>query len=151
MEKSTDKVFDEYKKSKEKTQNSWLLEESDFFRSRWLVEKEKLYVSYRQFVFFGSDGVVSTLRGRIRTTINKYGYDVKVKIPKSYPLLIPEVTLVGQKIHQSCPFAYGDNRLYLMRPSEWSPIFTLSFLLAKTTMWLKKFELWEANDHEFWP
>lgn len=119
-------------------------------RPRMAVEREKLTKKFPQFDFYshGSQDTVSHIKG-ILTTKRGTLYIVQVNIPAGYPYHLPKITLPGHAFTPRCPHLYNDGSLCLMMNDQWTSTLSLSFVIAKTAVWLDKYEYWD--NFGVWP
>jgi hypothetical protein len=60
---------------------------------------------------------------------------------------MPKVEPVGWRADG--PHVYVGGSLCLMRARQWTPGLTIAFLVAKTALWLNKYEVWQRTGS--WP
>ncbi len=123
---------------------------SDINRSRWAVESEKLKSQFPGFNFYTLDGRISSVKGKLTTNFGNT-YHVKINIPEGYPYILPEIELPYHSIDPGCPHKYSDGRICVMRSAQWSTSLSLAFLVAKTAIWLNKYDLWKYKGKRRWP
>ncbi len=123
---------------------------------RWKVERNKLKATFPQFRFYAGN-VFSTLlgskniekvKGKLRTKSGTI-YPIQVIMPESYPYEMPTIKTLGWNIHSDCPHKYDDQPLCVLLPERWSSNMTVAFLVAKTALWLHKYEIWQETGR--WP
>lgn len=119
---------------------------SDLLRPRNVVEKEKVDNMFPQFSFINHNGHLA-IRGRLKTNFSYY--TVRITTTDNYPYHIPVVEIVDGTIKSGCPHRYVDGTVCLMRPDEWTSTFSLALLVARSAIWLNKYEYW--NRHGTWP
>ena len=110
---------------------------------RWVVERRKLDATFPQFRFVarGRPNRIVAVRGTLWTN-EGVRYGISIEIPPNYPYAIPEVHARGWEIDEDCPHKYSPTELCLMRPERWSRTLTIAFLVAKTALWLNKYDVW---------
>jgi ubiquitin-protein ligase len=123
---------------------------SELSRPRMTVEKEKMAEQFPSFKFYGSFGKVTSVKGYLKTNL-KNRYYVKIKISDRYPYVMPKIYLPNERIDSSCPHLYKDNDICVMKSEQWTSSFSLAFMVAKTAIWLNKYDLWKRNGRGRWP
>lgn len=91
-----------------------------------------------EFFAVGS-GAISTFAGR--------RYELRVVLPAGYPHKCPLVYPDGWKPQRN-PHLIGD-RLCIMRDSQWQSFMSVAFVVAKSALWLNKYEIY--LDKRVWP
>jgi hypothetical protein len=120
---------------------------SEMLGSRWYYEREKLR-RFPAFVLLGTSTVITAAEGAIDTQYsNTYGFRITLN---SYPYALPKVYPKDWTPHPLTPHRYNDGSLCIMRSAQWHPYFTVALVVAKTAIWLGKYELWKRNNH-IWP
>lgn len=117
----------------------------DYLRPRFVVEQEKLQRKFpNRFNFYGRNDHIASVQGTLRT--NSYStFQVCISIPDTYPTAIPTVTVPSEPFPSGTPHRYSDGSICLMRSEQWSQVFSLAFLVAKTAVWLHKYEAWKRT------
>jgi len=120
---------------------------SDLSRPRMTVENEKVNQFFPQFGFYGSGGNVSAVEGVLQPEFNSYY--VRVELSSDYPYSMPKIWLLSTSLPSNCPHQYSDGSICVMKPEQWSSTYSLAFMIAKTALWINKFEYWQSN--HYWP
>jgi hypothetical protein len=115
--------------------------------NRWYYEREKLRL-FPSFSFVGYGSQITGAKGTLDTQYNNT-YAIRIEIP-NYPYSLPKVWLRDLKPHPDAPHKFNDGSLCIMRSSQWRTHFTVALVVAKTSIWLGKYELWKRNGHH-WP
>lgn len=123
---------------------------SDFSRPRMVVEKEKINSQFPGFKFYGYGDKVTSVQGYLRTNFGN-SYHIIIEIPDTYPYTRPDVMLPYMTIDSSCPHKYSDNEICVMKSEQWTTAFSLAFVIAKTAIWLNKYDTWKRNGKRRWP
>lgn len=122
---------------------------TELSRPRMVVEKEKLQSRFPGFQFYGSAGKVSSVQGYI-TTYAENRYFVRIEIPDDYPYSLPDILLPEITIDPDVRHKYANNKICVMTSSQWNAVLSIAFLVAKTAIWLNKYDVWKNNGH-VWP
>lgn len=120
----------------------------DLLRPRMTVEREKLMLHFPQFSFYGVNGQPSSVQGNLSTSYGN-SYSVRISIPAHYPYELPEVTLPYHTISSGCPHTFVNGKICIMKSAQWTSTFSLAFVVAKTAVWLNKYDYWRM--HGKWP
>ncbi|MBK8945344.1 MAG: hypothetical protein IPM32_08755 [Ignavibacteriae bacterium] len=123
---------------------------SDFLEPRIIAEKRKLKMFFPQFEFYGIDKKITSVRGLLTTNLNN-SYNVRISVTDSYPYEIPIIELIDFEIDEECPHKYYAGNLCIMRPDHWSSVYSLAYVVARTAVWLNKYDIWRRNGKEEWP
>lgn len=116
--------------------------------NRWYYEREKLRL-FSTFVLLGSpDGRITAAEGTLDTQYNNT-YGIRIEL-SNYPHALAQVYPRGWNIHPEITHKFNDGSLCIMRPDQWRKHFTIAFIIAKTAIWLNKYEIWKRNGHR-WP
>ena len=124
--------------------------DSDLYRPRMTVEKEKLYSQFPGFSFYSSGDRPSSIKGYLRTNFGN-SYYVRISIPDGYPYSIPRITLPYHTIDASCPHKYSDKEICVMKTEQWTSVYSLAFVVARTAIWLNKYDEWKSKGKRRWP
>lgn len=116
-------------------------------QSRWPAEAAKLRL-FPAFAFVGSNGAITAAVGAIDTQ-NGNTYGIRIGL-SNYPNALPTVLPKDWTLHPDVPHRYVDGSLCIMRTDQWRRHFTVALVVAKTAVWLGKYEIWKRNDHR-WP
>ncbi len=115
--------------------------------NRWYYEREKLRV-FPAFELLGVGGRVSAAQGAIDSQKgNTYGIRIELT---GFPNALPTVVPIGWAPHPSVRHKFADGSLCIMRSAQWRTHFTVALVVAKTAIWLAKYEIWKRNNHH-WP
>ncbi len=123
---------------------------NDLSRPRMAVEKEKLVAQFPGFRFYASNGRVSSIQGVLSTSYGN-AYNVKIEISPGYPYELPTVWLPNVTVDSECPHRFSGGSLCVMRSDQWSTTFSLAFMVAKTALWLNKYDSWQRGGKRQWP
>ena len=123
---------------------------TDFNRDRMAVEQEKLQAHFPGFNLYRSAGRITSAQGRLSTNHGN-SYDVRIGIPQKFPYELPEVRLPNTAIDASCPHRFQSGNICVMKVQQWSKTLSLAFLVAKTAIWLNKYDHWIATGKRRWP
>jgi hypothetical protein len=115
--------------------------------NRWYYERERLRM-FPAFSLLGVNGQITAAEGALDT---QYGntYGIRIELA-NYPYSLPKVLPKGWTIHPDVPHKFNDGSLCIMRSALWRTHFTVALVVAKTAIWLGKYELWKRNGH-VWP
>ncbi len=116
--------------------------------NRWHHEAQKLK-TFPAFALLGSrDGDVKAAEGALDTQAgNTYGIRVELS---NYPYSLPKIFPKGWTPHPATPHRFNDGSLCIMRSTQWRTHFTVALVVAKTAIWLGKYEIWKRNG-QVWP
>jgi hypothetical protein len=115
--------------------------------NRWYHEQQRLR-KFPSFVLIGAGDTIVAAQGAL-TTQNSNTYDVRITLD-GYPYGLPKVFPRNWTPHPSAPHQYSDGSLCIMRSDQWRVHFTIALVVAKTAIWLGKYEIWKRNGH-VWP
>ena len=116
-------------------------------QSRWYYEREKLRL-FPSFVLRGVAGQISAAEGAIDTQ-NGNTYRLRIALT-NYPFALPKIYPSGWSIHPEAPHKFNDGSICIMRSAQWRQQFTIALVVAKSAIWLGKYEIWKRNGHR-WP
>jgi len=115
--------------------------------SRWYYEKQRLEY-FPSFHLLGSNGNIAAAQGTLDT---QYGNTYAIRVDLlHYPFSLPSVRPKDWTIHPSAPHKFSSGEICIMRSVQWRTYFTVALVVAKTAIWLAKYELWKRNGH-VWP
>ena len=115
--------------------------------NRWLFEREKLRL-FRTFSFVGSGGTIAGAEGTLSTQFGNT-YAIRIGL-KNYPFEKPTVRPKDWTIHPNAPHHFlDDGSICIMRADQWRRIYTVALVVAKTALWLGKYEIWKRE--QYWP
>ena len=124
-----------------------LLEIHEMQWNRWHYEREKLRL-FSTFALLGTSGTITAAEGALDTQCaNTYGIRIELS---NYPYALPRVYPKGWTIHPEVAHRFNDGSICIMRSDQWRKHFTLALVVAKTAIWLNKYEIWKRNGHR-WP
>lgn len=115
--------------------------------NRWYYEREKLRL-FPAFALLGVNGRVTAVEGAIDTQYNNT-YGIRIVLD-NYPYALPKVFPKGWAVDPAVTHRYADGSLCIMKSDQWRQYFTVAFVVAKTAIWLGKYEIWKRNRH-VWP
>jgi hypothetical protein len=116
--------------------------------NRWFYEREKLRL-FSAFVLLGTpDGRITAAEGTLDSQYNNT-YGIRIEL-SNYPYGLPKVYPNGWIIHSEITHRFNDGSLCIMRSDQWRKHFTVALVVAKTAIWLNKYEIWKRNGHR-WP
>jgi len=125
---------------------------SDLSRPRMTVEVEKIKAHFPGFSFYGSGDKVTSIKGYLSTNPPFYNkYHVKIEIGSEYPYEIPKIWLPYETIDLKCPHRYKDGSICVMKSGQWTSTYALAFMVAKTAIWLNKYDNWKYYGKKRWP
>ena len=113
------------------------------------LEQQKMQGRFPTMSFYGTDEEVTAIRGALTTNYGNL-YSIRISVPDSYPYSIPRIT-VEPEPDEDCRHIYPDGSICVMKSAQWSKTYSLALLVAKTAMWLNKYDQWKANGKCRWP
>ncbi len=119
----------------------------EMLSNRWYYEREKLR-RFPSFILVGHEGQVTGAEGTLNTQYNNT-YAIRMELP-NYPYSLPKILPKDWKLHPRAPHQFNDGSLCILRSDQWRKHFTVAFVVAKTAVWLAKYELWKRNGNS-WP
>jgi hypothetical protein len=124
-----------------------LLIEEDASGDRLYLEQQKLDHYFPQFSFAQSrtSGYLSVV-GFLRTNAGR-NYSLKIVLPSDYPHGIPAIFPQGWTA--KCPHIYPPGNLCIMKSEQWRPFYTIAFVVAKSGIWLNKYDVYQRT--HTWP
>lgn len=120
----------------------------DLSRPRFTVEREKMEDHFPDFSFYSSGGRVTSVKGYLRTNYSN-SYYARVEVPDSYPHSIPKVWILTGYINANSPHVYKGGNICVMKSEQWSSVYSLAFMVARTAVWLNKYDIWSQTGR--WP
>ena len=115
--------------------------------NRWYYEREKLRL-FSSFVLLGTSGAITAAEGALDTQYgNTYGIRIELF---NYPHALPKVYPKGWTIQPEVAHRFTDGSICIMRSDQWRKHFSVALVVAKTAIWLNKYEIWKRNGHR-WP
>jgi hypothetical protein len=124
-----------------------ILTTAEMQTNRWYYEQERLR-RFPAFALIRPNGQVISAEGAIDTQ-NGNTYGIRLTLD-GFPYALPKVFPKGWTPHPSAPHKYLDGSLCIMRSDQWRQYFTVALVVAKTAIWLGKYEIWKRNGH-LWP
>ena len=115
--------------------------------NRWYNERQRLRL-FPAFALLGSNGQITAAEGAIDTQ-NGNAYAIRIVLER-YPFAVPRIFQRGWTLYPGVPHIYLDDSLCIMRSDQWRRYFTVALVVAKTAIWLGKYEIWKRNGH-VWP
>lgn len=116
--------------------------------TRWAIEQQKLNEFFPNVKLVGNAGKVTAAVGTLDTHArNTYGIRVELT---NFPYSMPRVFVRDYPLHPDTPHKFKDGSLCTMRSDQWRFHFSVAMVLAKTAVWLGKYEIWKSNGHR-WP
>jgi hypothetical protein len=129
------------------TRDDLRLTPAEMQTNRWYHEGQKLRI-FPSFALVGVNGQVTAAEGAIDTQYgNTYGIRLALE---NYPYALPKVFPKDWTIDPAVSHRYVDGSLCIMKADQWRQYFTVALVVAKTAVWLGKYELWKRNGH-VWP
>jgi len=116
--------------------------------TRWAIEQQKLRTFFPSFQLVGNGSTVTAAIGTIETHTNN-SYSMRIQLD-SFPFALPKVFARDWEIHPYAPHKFGRDRICIMRENQWRQNFTIALVVAKTAIWLGKYEVWKRNGN-VWP
>lgn len=129
------------------TNQDLILTAAEMQANRWYHERVKLGL-FPSFAFLGINGQITAAEGALDTQYNNT-YGIRIVLD-NYPFALPKVFPRGWIIQAEVIHRYTDGSLCIMRADQWRRYFTAALVVAKTAIWLNKYELWKRNGHQ-WP
>lgn len=123
---------------------------NEFYQPRMKVENQKLGRFFPQFNFLAVNNKVTSIKGLLTTNYNN-SFEVRISMPQEYPYEIPHITPQNFTVEEECEHKYTNGNICVMRPESWKSIYSLAFIVARTAIWLNKYEQWRNNGRDEWP
>jgi ubiquitin-protein ligase len=117
--------------------------------ARFAEERQRLSTYFRRFSLsreYG-DGNWAVASGRLTTFVER-SYQIRIDLPRGYPHACPVIAPIGWQPIKN-PHLYQDGTICVMMPAQWTSFMTCAFMVAKTAIWLNKYEIW--LDKRIWP
>ena len=124
-----------------------ILAPAEMGTNRWYNERGRLRL-FPAFALLGSNGQITAAEGAIDTQ-NRNTYGIRIVLER-YPYALPRIFPRGWTFCPGVPHIYLDGSLCIMRSDQWRRHFTVALVVAKTAIWLGKYEIWKRNGH-VWP
>ena len=124
-----------------------ILSATEMSGNRWSYEQQRLRL-FPTFALLGSNGQIVAAEGAVDTQ-NGNTYGIRIVLER-YPYALPRIFPKGWTLHPSVSHTYADGSLCIMRADQWRKYFTIALVVAKTAIWLGKYEIWKRNGH-VWP
>ena len=117
-------------------------------QNRWYHEQQKLRLFPAFALLRSGNGTISAAEGALDTQYNNT-YGIRITL-SNYPYALPKIYPKGWDVHPLSPHKFSDGSLCVMRSNQWRKHFAIALIIAKTAIWLNKYELWKRNGHH-WP
>lgn len=124
-----------------------ILAPAETVTKRWYYEQQRLRL-FPAFALLSKNGQITAAEGAIDTQ-NGNTYGIRIVLER-YPYALPKIFPRGWTPYPGVAHIYPDDSLCIMRPSQWRRNFTVALVVAKTAIWLGKYEIWKRNGH-VWP
>ena len=115
--------------------------------SRWYYEKNRLE-HFPHFRLLASSSVITAAEGTLDTQSGNT-YAIRIDLTR-YPFALPSVYPKDWQPHPDVPHKFNTGAICVMRSDQWRQTFTVALVVAKTSIWLGKYEIWKRNGHH-WP
>ncbi len=115
--------------------------------NRWHYEQQRLR-SFPAFHLLGRGQTITGAEGAIDTQ-NGNTYGIRIDLT-NFPYSLPAVFPRDWVVHPAVPHKFSDGSICIMRTAQWRLNFTVALVIAKTAIWLAKYEIWKRNGH-IWP
>ncbi len=115
--------------------------------NRWYHEQQKLKM-FPAFALLAVSGEITAAEGVLDTQYNNT-YGIRIAL-ENYPYALPKVFPKGWTVNPDVRHRFNDGSICIMKSTQWRKHFTVAFVVAKTAIWLGKYELWKRNGHR-WP
>lgn len=123
---------------------------SDLLRPRMAVEQEKLRARFPGFKMYAVRNQPSSVKGYLSTSYGGYYY-VSIELSEDYPYEPPTVILPYNTIHSDVHHKFSEHKPCVMSADQWSSSLSLAFIVAKTAIWLNKYDYWKRSGRYRWP
>ena len=116
---------------------------------RLAEEKRILSEQFPSFLIMetSNPGSWAFAKGQLKTFTGR-SYSLWIDLPASYPHSLPAVLPDGWQ-PTSNPHIYANGALCIMREQQWSSFMSVALVVAKSALWLNKYEIW--LDKRIWP
>ncbi len=131
-----------------RTSSGLVITASDSGIDRASVESRKLLEHFPQFALLKSGGSIDGAKGWLKTNAGNT-YRIQIKTSSSFPYELPTVWPTDWTPPASCPHRFQSGSLCIMRSAQWTSTFTIAFVVAKTAIWLNKYDVWRSSGA--WP
>jgi len=118
----------------------------DLINPRMAVESKKMNKFFPQIRFYASGGTVTSVQGYLKTSYGN-SYYIKIAISSEYPYEKPTITLPNTTIKAGCPHKFVNDTICVMKAEQWSSTYSLAFMVAKTALWVNKYDLWQRKGY----
>ena len=132
----------EIEAGQELTLASWQMQ-----RNRWYNEQQKLKM-FPAFALLAVNGKITAAEGALDTQYNNT-YGIRIAL-ENYPYALPKVFPKSWTVDPDVRHRFSDGSICIMKSTQWRKYFTVALVVAKTAIWLGKYELWKRNGHR-WP
>lgn len=113
---------------------------------RLAAEKKILAAHFPQFTLSTRTDAFAVARGQLETFTGRK-YRIEITADSSYPHSLPEIHPVGWTLRPNPHIIRGG--LCVMRANQWASFMSVAFLVAKSALWLNKYEVF--LDKGIWP
>jgi len=115
---------------------------------RLAAERKILADHFPQFTLAESAaaGVYAVATGKLSTFAGR-SYRLRITLPSAYPHALPKINPDGWTPRHN-PHVIGGG-LCVMRSSQWNSFMSVAFVVAKSALWLNKYEVF--LDKGIWP
>lgn len=117
---------------------------ADLNKPRMVVENEKVKKYFSGFNFCGKNSEITSVQGYLMTADGN-SYLTKIEISSNYPYEMPSVFLPQTVVSSNCPHRYTNGSLCIMRSEDWTSIYSIAFVIAKSAIWLNKYDIWKRK------
>ena len=124
-----------------------MLESWQMHSNRWRHEHEKLSV-FPAFALLAANGQITAAEGALDTQ-NNNTYGIRIVL-HNYPYALPKIFPKAWTLHPDVPHKFADGSICILKSAQWRQHFTVALVVAKTAIWLGKYEIWKRNGHR-WP
>ena len=124
-----------------------ILAPAEMGTNRWYYEQQRLRL-FPAFALLSRNGQIASAEGAVDTQ-NGNTYGIRIVLER-YPDALPKIIPIGWTPYPGVDHIYSDDSLCIMRSSQWRRYFTVALVVAKTAIWLGKYEIWKRNGH-VWP
>lgn len=114
---------------------------------RHAIEKRKLLSAWSTIAIEDTGGYIKMVAGAIQPIPRGAIRDFKIVVPDHYPYDSPRSYAVNWRLDG--PHRYSDTQMCLWQENEWTPSYTLAYAVAKTYVWIHKYEEWLRSG--IWP
>lgn len=125
---------------------SLVIDDTEANEPRWAVEQRKLAVFPGWHLVGGASGVTAA----VGTLTSNTGHTYRMRIElDNFPSELPQVMCVGWEPDAGTPHVWPDGGPCILDPDRWSSKYTVAWVVAKTALWLAKYETYQVE--RVWP